>query len=348
MARVKVAVNGFGTIGKRIADAVSLMDDMEIVGVVKRSPDYGALYALKRGYPLYAPTQTEAEKMEKAGLRVAGILEDLLRKADVVVDATPSGYGAKYKPIYESQDHLKIIYQGGEKPDVARVSFSSLCNYQAALGVRSVRVVSCNTTGLLRLICTLSRSFKIARVRAVLIRRAADPREIKKGPINSINLNPPRLPSHHALDVKTVVPDIDIVTAAVVVPTTLMHVHNVSIVFDEGGVTRDDVLRVLDEAPRIVLLSSERTGIKSTAQLIEAARDARPRNDIPELVVFEDSVSMDGGELMLFQAVHQESIVVPENVDAIRAVTGIESNAEKSIAKTDRLLGLRRRFFLYP
>ena len=32
---VKVAINGYGTIGKRVADAVDAQDDMEIVGVTK-------------------------------------------------------------------------------------------------------------------------------------------------------------------------------------------------------------------------------------------------------------------------------------------------------------------------
>jgi len=342
--KIRVAVNGFGTIGKRVADAVSLQDDMHVVGVVKRSPDYGALYAVRRGYPLYAPSEAEAEAFDKAGIRVEGTLRDLLAKADVVVDATPGGQGAKYKPVY-AEAGIKSIFQGGEKADVAEVSFSSLCNYDEAVGKNSVRVVSCNTTGLLRLICSLRRVFRIGSVRAILIRRAADPREIKKGPINSIVLNPPRLPSHHALDVKTVIPDLDIVTAAVVVPTTLMHMHHVSIRLAEGGVTRDDVLRVLDDARRIILVSTGATGIKSTAQLIEAARDVRMRSDIPELVVFEETVHVENGELMLFQAVHQESIVVPENIDAIRAITG-SAGADESIEKTDGTLGLSRRFFL--
>jgi len=86
-------------------------------------------------------------------------------------------------------------------------------------------------------------------------------------------------------------------------------------------------------------VSSDATGIKATAQLIEAARDARPRNDIMELVVFEESVSVDGRELMLFQAVHQEAIVVPENIDAVRALAGTAS-AEESIRRTDEELGL--------
>ena len=33
MKKVKVAVNGYGVIGKRIADAVGLQEDMELVGV---------------------------------------------------------------------------------------------------------------------------------------------------------------------------------------------------------------------------------------------------------------------------------------------------------------------------
>lgn len=344
MGAIRVGINGFGTIGKRVADAISLQDDMELVGVVKKSPDYGALYAVRRGYKLFAPDDESAKSFEKAGIEVAGSLRDLLRNVDVIIDATPGGVGAKYKPLYEEYG-VRQIFQGGEKPGVAEISFSSLCNYDEALSKKSVRVVSCNTTGLLRLICTLKANFPIESVRAILIRRAADPREIKRGPINSIVLNPPKLPSHHALDVKTVLPDLDIITAAVVVPTTLMHVHHVTVRFREQGVTRKDILSVLEEARRIILVSSEATGIKSTAQLIEAARDVRPRNDIPELVVFEDSIHVEGNELMLFQAVHQESIVVPENVDAVRAMLGVAS-AEESMDKTDRTLRLSKSFFL--
>ena len=33
MKKVKVGVNGYGVIGKRVADAVSIQDDMELVGI---------------------------------------------------------------------------------------------------------------------------------------------------------------------------------------------------------------------------------------------------------------------------------------------------------------------------
>ena len=340
---IRVGVNGFGTIGKRVALAVSLQRDMRLVGVVKRSVDYTARFAASHSIPIYTPTHKEAEEFEKAGLRVEGTLEDLLRRVDVVVDATPEGQGAKNKPLYEEAG-VKQVYQGGEEPGVADVSFSTLCNYDEARGVGSVRVVSCNTTGLLRLICTLHRAFGVERVRAVIVRRGADPREIKRGPINSVVLNPPTIPSHHALDVKTVVPWLDIKTAAVAVPSTLMHVHHVTLTL-KSGVDRARVLEVLAEAPRIMLVSYRDSRIRSTAEVVEAARMVRPRYDVPELVVFEDSVSVDGREVMLFQAVHQESIVVPENVDAIRALAGSPLSMEETVRVTDETLGLTKRLW---
>jgi len=39
--------------------------------------------------------------------------------------------------------------------------------------------------------------------------------------------------------------------------------------------------------------------------------------------------------LYYFQAIHQESDVIPENVDAIRALMGIEEDWMASVNKTD-------------
>lgn len=341
--RVRVGINGLGTIGRRIARAVILQDDMELVGAVKTRPDYTAFQAAAAGIRLYTPSQAEAEAFDKAGIKVEGTLEDLLGRVDVIVDSTPGGVGEKYKPVYEKAG-VKQIYQGGEKARVAEASFSTLCNYRETLGRSSLRVVSCNTTGLLRLICTLHSSIGVRRAQAVLIRRAADPREVKKGPINSINLNPPTTPSHHALDVKTVLPWLDITTSAVVVPTTLMHVHHVTLELERSA-SVGEVVETLSQAPRIMLVDTGLTGIRSTAQLMDAARHTRHAGDLPELVVFEDSIHVDSNRVILFQAVHQESIVVPENIDAIRATTGLVEDPWETIRKTDGSLGLVKRLF---
>jgi glyceraldehyde-3-phosphate dehydrogenase/erythrose-4-phosphate dehydrogenase len=91
---IRVAVNGYGTIGKRVADAVAAQDDMEVVGVSKTHPSPEAFVAAERGYPLYIADMAARPAFEKADLPVAGSVEEMIAKADVVVDATPAGVGA--------------------------------------------------------------------------------------------------------------------------------------------------------------------------------------------------------------------------------------------------------------
>jgi len=339
MSRVRVGVNGFGTIGKRVAEAVTLQPDMELVGIAKKSPDYAAAYAARKGIPIYVPEDSMKEFEEK-GIKVAGTIEEVLSKVDIIVDATPGGTGRKYLQLYKSKG-VKAIFQGGEKADVAQVSFSTLCNYDKALGKDYIRVVSCNTTGILRAICTLRRHYRLRKVRVTIVRRAADPKEVGRGPVNAIKPDPARIPSHHAIDVKTVVEDLDIVTSAVVVPTTLMHVHSMQVEFEET-VSKDDIISVFQNTPRIVLADAS-MGLKSTAEIVEYFRDlGRKRYDIPELVIWLDSITANGREAMWLQAVHQEAIVVPENIDAIRAAMRLAERAEDTIEITDRTLGLLR------
>ena len=61
MDRVRVAVNGYGVIGKRVADAVRLQDDMTLAGVADIVDDYRLQVASRAGLPVYAATpQAEA------------------------------------------------------------------------------------------------------------------------------------------------------------------------------------------------------------------------------------------------------------------------------------------------
>ena len=45
MNKIKVGIVGYGTIGKRVADAVLLQDDMELVGVTAHSYNYRMISA---------------------------------------------------------------------------------------------------------------------------------------------------------------------------------------------------------------------------------------------------------------------------------------------------------------
>ena len=108
--KVKVGVNGYCTIGKRVAWAVNRQDDMEVVGVTKTRPSYEASTALREGCPLYAAHAEDVDNFEKAGIGVLGTLEDLLKKVDVIVDCTPGGVGEKYKDLY-AKAGVKCIFQ---------------------------------------------------------------------------------------------------------------------------------------------------------------------------------------------------------------------------------------------
>jgi glyceraldehyde-3-phosphate dehydrogenase (NAD(P)) len=331
----KVAINGYGTIGKRVADAVELQDDMDVVGVSKMKPNYEARMAVERGYALYATTKDVLPKFEKAGMKVRGTLDDLLKAADLVVDCTPEESG--FKPTYEKAG-VKGIWQGGEEHSLTNFSFNAAVNYAEAVGVPYLRVPSCNTTGLIRTLYPLDVHIGVSKVLAVMVRRATDPLDSKKGPINAIE---PELemPSHHGPDVQSVLPNLNIHTIAVKVPTTIMHLHAVSAELKKT-VTAKDVLDVWRRIPRIKFFRGAE-GVASTAQIMEVARDlSRSRSDLYEIAVWEDGVHVVGNTLYYFQAVHQESDVVPENVDAIRAMHGLEKDGKRSMAKTDKSLGI--------
>ncbi len=67
-SRVRVAINGYGVIGKRVADAVELQDDMTLVGVCDVLSDYRIRVAVERGYSVYAATVDARTAMEAADI----------------------------------------------------------------------------------------------------------------------------------------------------------------------------------------------------------------------------------------------------------------------------------------
>ncbi len=334
---IKVGVNGYGTIGRRVADAVLKQKDMELIGVTKTKPDYKSKIAVLKGIGLYAVDMKSLEAFNAAGYSMRGTLNDLLQRVDVVVDCAPEDNGPANKKLYEAAG-VKAVFQGGEEHELTGISFVAQCNFEEAQGKSMVRVVSCNTTGLCRTLGAIDRGVGIAKARAVLARRAADPEETGKGPIDAVVLDPTTLPSHHGPDVQSVLKGMNIVTMAFKVPTTHMHLHSLLLTLKKQA-SREDVLKALEAAPRLQLVDGK-SGFKSTASVMEMARElGRPRNDTYEATVWKDSVSVVDGEAYMFLAVHQEAIVVPENIDAIRSLMGGTSRKD-SMRMTDEALGI--------
>lgn len=342
---VRVCVNGFGTIGKRVAHAVKLQDDMKLAAISTTSASYVLRTALEPEGPLYGTdlwcsVPEKLKAMRDAGMYVNGSLEELLAsgKIDVVVDCTPEGIGALNKAMYAKYG-VKAIFQGGEKADVGQMTFNSFVNYEEAIGKQFVRVPSCNTTSLIRTLNVLDKLSQIEEVDAAIIRRASDPADTEKTIINTIEPTM-KLPSHHGPDVQTVLKHIDIKTMAFKVPTTLAHVHAV-----HAEVKKLPKIDELKEAflknTRIILLKAS-DGYTNTATVIERFRDlGRPRNDMPEVMIWEETISAKDDDVFWSHMVHQESIIVPENIDCIRAMCSIEKDPWKSIVKTNKSLKIK-------
>jgi len=344
---IRVGINGYGTIGKRVADAVRAQPDMEVVGVAKTRPNFEARTAVEKGYPLYAAVEERKPLFAEEGIDLAGDVEELVAESDVVVDACPSGIGEQNAEMYREYDTPAIL-QGGEDGEVVDASFNARANYGAVEGCDLVRVVSCNTTGLSRLVAPLEEAYGIEKVRATLVRRGGDPAQSGRGPINDVLPDPVSLPSHHGPDVNTIFPDLDIDTLGLKVPATLMHTHSVNVTLGSRP-TAAEVCDLLADESRLCLVPGG-LGLDGAGALTEVAKDrGRPRADLWENCVWEESITVEDGpsatggdavgDLYLFQAIHQESDVIPENVDAIRAMTGTATKAE-STARTDGVLGL--------
>ena len=86
MAKIKVGVAGYGTIGQRLADGVAAQGDMELVGVADVAPTL-SIRALKESgmaYDLYLVDGGDEQAFKDAGIPLAGTFEDLIKKVDIM------------------------------------------------------------------------------------------------------------------------------------------------------------------------------------------------------------------------------------------------------------------------
>jgi glyceraldehyde-3-phosphate dehydrogenase (NAD(P)) len=341
--KTRVAVNGYGVIGKRVADAVAQQKDMALAGVADVVADWRPRVAVRRGMALYGATAEHADTMRKAGLEVSGALDELLAQADVVCDCTPKKVAAKNVETYRKRG-LKFIVQGGEKHAVTGHSFVAECNYASALGRDATRVVSCNTTSVVRTLSALKRAGLLRKARGTLLRRATDPWESHENGIMNTLVPEPGIPSHQGPDAKTVDPELDVVTMAVKVPENLAHLHYWSVELTRAA-SRDEVLGAFRSSSRIALIRYA-DGLPALNTVKELMSDAsRPRADLYEVALWEDMLKVQGSELYYGYMVDNQAIVVPETVDAIRALTKAQSNGKDSIAMTDAAMGIGAPFW---
>ena len=338
VGKIRVALNGYGVIGKRVADAVACQEDMELVGIADIATDWRLRPAAQKGFKLFASLESSVDAMHKVGLEVEGTLDTLLDEVDVVVDCTPKRIGAKNAERYHKLG-IKFILQGGEKHEVTGHSFVAESSYASTVGRQSTRVVSCNTTSVVRTLTALKDVGLLRRARGTLLRRATDPWESHKGGIMNTLVPEDEIPSHQGPDAQTVDPDLDVVTMAVMVPETLAHLHYWAVQLTRNA-TKEEIIDAFRSSPRIALIrmSDGLTAINTVKELM--ADMGRPRDNLYEVALWEDLVTVQGDEAFYAYMVDNQAIVIPETIDAIRALTGREKTPQASMAKTNTALGI--------
>lgn len=332
LTKLKISINGYGTIGKRIAEAIIRHPFLTLVGVGKYTPDHKSLLACEKGLPLFAPKKVMKQFSDK-GIKVRGSIEEMVKLSDVIIDCSTAGKGFRNKGLYASYGK-KAVFQGGEPKGIAELSFNSRSNFNEALGKRYIRIVSCNTTALCRMIKPIMENYELKSVEAILLRRSSDPGDDKGGLVNSILWS--SSPSHHGEDVKSVLGEFQISTSAFTVPHTLAHLIHLTFSFNEETPTKEEVRLLFKNEARVCVLESA----SSTSQIVEAARDLGLRRyDTYAVHLLMNTFHGDYDKISFSIVVPQESIVIPENIDALVAQSNLMEKQETQ-KLTERILGI--------
>lgn len=338
MAKVRVGVAGYGVIGQRLADGVALQKDMELVGVADVAPTLSVRALKEKGMPyaFYTALPEKRAELEAAGIPISGTLEDLVQKVDIMLDATSAGVGAKNKELYAKYGK-KGVFQGGEKNSVADVFFHGYANYEKGIGAQFLKLTSCNTTGVIRAVDCIDRKVGAEKVAMTIIRRVADPGDYHRGLTNALQID--SAPSHQALDLMTIMPHVD--ATGILVHTPVTHGHIITVVLTpKKDISVEDAIEFFSEHPRIRIVSLAE-GFLGNASLFRYARDlGNPRGDMYEIAIWKDAIVKSGRDLMFALNVPQEAVVIPENMDAIRAAMKMQMDRIEGTNTTNKYLGI--------
>ena len=298
-----------------------------------------AIRALKeKGMPyhFYLGMPENRSRFEALGIPVAGSLEELIQKSDILLDATSAGVGAKNKELYIKYNK-KAIFQGGEKNSVADIFFHGYANYEKGVGKQFLKLTSCNTTGLIRSVDCLDRDFGIERVAITIIRRVADPGDYHRGLTNALQID--KAPSHQALDLMTIMPHID--ATGILVHTPVTHGHIITVVATpKKKINKEQALASFSKHPRIRVVRIA-DGFLGNASLFRYARDlGNPRGDMYEIGLWDEAIVETGDSIMYAINIPQESVTIPETMDGIRAAMNMQTAGVAAVAETNKFLGM--------
>jgi glyceraldehyde-3-phosphate dehydrogenase (NAD(P)) len=335
---------GFGSQGRRVAEAISRQEDMELVGVALSQPDISARLAFKIGYPIYLVDSKSAKLFEESKISCKGSMETLLSKAKVVVDCTPSGVGKQNKEKFYRKFGVKAIFQAGEDPKIASIpAFISLIDYEKARNALFVRLTSPSATALTRTILPLQQKFGARRVACTFVRAGSETMRAHQGPVDTLIPESPRATQLIKMELNRILGKVEAFVSSIKVPSILLDMQSIFVKLTKRT-SVNAIAELLARTPRVVTISGK-TGLFSTDAVFEFFRRIRPfAGDIYEVCVWKEHIQVQGRIIKFTQTLDPHSVHIPEAIDAIRAMT-TEISFDESLRLTDKSLCIMKGSF---
>lgn len=336
----KIFVNGYGSIGKRITKFI--LDDPEIrlLGIGKHTPDDTIKDILSQGLNVYV-LQKNLHIFDKYNIN--GTIEDILTECDLVIDASPSGYGFYNKQKIYNKHNVMVIYQGGETifgdSAVSDLIFNSTVNYEKAFNKQHVIQGSCNVTGMGRILNPLQIKYhdNIIRFDLTLIRRWADLEDIKTIVDDSIELVKN---SHHANDVGSYLGSkIPVFVRAIKVPTRQMHLHLLDVRFNKNVPSESEIIKLFKDEYGIAILNKA----NSTKEVRDFAESTKFNfKDTNMIHIYSDFVEKTGDTIKICYSDDQTGIVIPENHLLLQAML-FKRNYKDAVRHTENIFNMSQK-----
>lgn len=163
---------------------------------------------------------------------------------------------------------------------MADVFFHGYANYEKGVGADFLKLTSCNTTGLIRAADCLHKKCGIEKVAITIVRRVADPGDYHRGLTNALQVD--AAPNHQAVDLMTILPEIEATGILVHAPVT--HGHFITVVATpKKDITVEEAIETFRAHDRIRMVRLA-DGFQGNASIFKYARDLGRKRGICDSV----------------------------------------------------------------
>jgi glyceraldehyde-3-phosphate dehydrogenase (NAD(P)) len=336
----KIFVNGYGSIGSRITSFLKDDPEITVIGIGKYSPDEKVNLATSRGLNVYVP---ESKLDNFSNYKISGSIESVLNECDLVIDASPGGYGYKNKKNLYEPKNIPAIYQGGESTtgdeSVSDLLFNSRVNYDLVSDKQHVMQGSCNVTGMGRILEPLREKFgdNLIRFDVTLVRRWADIEQTEKKVSDTIEMAEK---PHHGDDVKLYFgKDAPLYVRAIKVPTRQMHLHIMDIRFKNVAPKPSEIHDIFTDEFGVATLWTA----KGTKDIREYAQNMGFNfTDTNMVHIHANMTTSIGDTVQMMYSDDQTGIVIPENHMLLQAML-FDKSYEDAFTHTESIFHMKEK-----